>query len=281
MTLLQIQYFIEVRKWRSFSVAAEKNFVSQPTISAAITQLEAEMGRKLFHRGKPLTLTEEGQEFFYYSKGLLEHYDFVCGLKKKEENVIRIGIPPMISAMMLPEIIRKARGTTVKLSERYREELIRSLSNGALDVLFIYDIWIRELDFEFKRIRPVRRSLSAHRRFALPLDRPLRAADLKGVPLALRTRDSFLNMAVRDDFDEAGIQPNIICETDQIKTLELIISTGSGAAFLDEALFAGQPDVLSYPYLSRRDSADAPNIALVYRRGQSFPEHIRRFLGSF
>ena len=57
MTLLQIQYFIEVRKWRSFSVAAEKNFVSQPTISAAITQLEAEMGRKLFHRGKPLTLT--------------------------------------------------------------------------------------------------------------------------------------------------------------------------------------------------------------------------------
>ncbi|MCI8870528.1 MAG: LysR family transcriptional regulator [Lawsonibacter sp.] len=280
MTLLQIQYFIEVQKWRSFSVAAEKNFVSQPTISAAVTQLEAETGRKLFHRGKPLTLTEEGREFFYHCKGLLEHYDFVCGLKKREEHIIRIGISPMISAILLPEIIRKAGGTTVKLSERYREELIRSLNNGSIDVLFIYDIWIKELDFAYKPIRPIRRALSAHRRFALP-DRPLRAADLKGVPLALRTRDSFLNTAVRDDFDEAGIQPSIICETDQIKTLELIISTGSGAAFLDGSLFAGQPDVYSYPYLSGRGGTDALHISLVFKKGQSFPRHIRSFIDAF
>ena len=78
-TLQQLQYFIEVAAEGSISAAADLLYVSQPTMSAAMKDLESRVGRALLHRSaRGVTLTEDGAEFLGYARqvneqvGLLE-----------------------------------------------------------------------------------------------------------------------------------------------------------------------------------------------------------------
>jgi LysR family hydrogen peroxide-inducible transcriptional activator len=61
MTITQLQYLIAVAEHQNFTIAAEKSFVTQPTLSMQISKLEEELNVKIFDRGtKPIKLTEVG-----------------------------------------------------------------------------------------------------------------------------------------------------------------------------------------------------------------------------
>jgi len=61
MTITQLQYLIAVAEHKNFTLAAEKSFVTQPTLSMQISKLEEELSVKIFDRGtKPIKLTEVG-----------------------------------------------------------------------------------------------------------------------------------------------------------------------------------------------------------------------------
>ncbi len=278
MTLLQIQYFVDVARLRSFSAAATINFVSQPTISNAISSIEAEIGFQLFIRGKHLELTQDGKEYYYYCKELLTHYNEVCSYRKPINHTIRIGIPPMLSAMMIPEIVSKAADNRIKLHEHYFQDLLKDLKHGAIDLMFHYDSWlVDEPDIMVKVVRPMYRMVSAHRNFNLPRDRMLTAKDLVGLPIALRTSESKLNYLVQQQVIDAGSRANIVCETDQIKTLEMLVRAGICVAFLDKDIFPYDPHVYSYYY-----EMNGPiNVSIFTRKSDSLPQHIQQFIDAF
>ncbi len=74
MDIRQLQYFITCAEQRSFSVAAEVLYTSQPHVSAVIQSLEKELGCKLFSRGaRGVTLTEAGLKNYEYAVGILKH----------------------------------------------------------------------------------------------------------------------------------------------------------------------------------------------------------------
>lgn len=91
MTLQQLNYVITVAETGSFSRAATKLYVSQPSITGAVRDLEREVGITLFHRtGRGVTLTAEGADFLAYARGvyqpyreLLEHYGKITSHKKR------------------------------------------------------------------------------------------------------------------------------------------------------------------------------------------------------
>ncbi len=91
MTLQQLKYVITIAETGSFSRAATKLYVSQPSITGAVRDLEREIGILLFHRtGRGVTLTPEGADFLAYARGvyqpyreLLEHYGKSASHKKK------------------------------------------------------------------------------------------------------------------------------------------------------------------------------------------------------
>jgi DNA-binding MarR family transcriptional regulator len=63
MTLQQLEYVLAVDNYRQFALAAEKSFVTQPTLSMMLKKLEDELGIKIFDRGKkPVVPTREGEE---------------------------------------------------------------------------------------------------------------------------------------------------------------------------------------------------------------------------
>ena len=108
MNLVQLKYFQAVCKYQSVSAAAEYLYISQPTLSSAIKELEREFGVSLFrrhHRG--MVLTPEGTELLKHCERLLSHADQVERIMSdfgKRRNVLRLGVPPMIGSLFLPKI---------------------------------------------------------------------------------------------------------------------------------------------------------------------------------
>lgn len=82
MKLQQLAYFVETYKYQNMSIASRKLLVSQPSISAAIRELEQEFDTPLFHRqGKRLLPTKEGDTLYALSLQLFEQIAF-CGARR-------------------------------------------------------------------------------------------------------------------------------------------------------------------------------------------------------
>lgn len=78
MTLIQLHYLITITETNSLNKAAEQLYVSQPSLTSAMKELEKELGITLFHRsGRGVTLTNDGTEFLLYAKQIYGQYETV------------------------------------------------------------------------------------------------------------------------------------------------------------------------------------------------------------
>ena len=78
MTLAQLRYAITVAEAASMSEAARSLFISQPSLSASIRELEEEIGVELFRRtNRGISLTPEGEEFIGYARQVVEQYELI------------------------------------------------------------------------------------------------------------------------------------------------------------------------------------------------------------
>lgn len=78
MTLTQLKYVIAVAESKSMNEASKQLFVSQPSLSSAIKELEAETGVEIFRRSnKGVVITPEGEEFIGYARQVVEQYKLI------------------------------------------------------------------------------------------------------------------------------------------------------------------------------------------------------------
>lgn len=87
MTLAQLRYAIMVAEANSMNEAARKLFISQPSLSSAIRELELEIGIELFHRtNRGVSMTPEGEEFIGYARQVVEQYELLDAKYVGKEN---------------------------------------------------------------------------------------------------------------------------------------------------------------------------------------------------
>ncbi len=105
MTLQQIRYILEISRCGSISKAAQQLLLTQPYLSSILKDLENELGITIFHRDRRgVTLTEEGREFLYYARPMLEQEQRIEALYSK-----RTAKPPLhvsISTQRYPFVIQ-------------------------------------------------------------------------------------------------------------------------------------------------------------------------------
>jgi len=142
MTIVQLEYLVAVDTYRSFVAAAEKCFVTQPTLSMQIQKLEDTLGVKLFDRSKqPVTPTEIGIDIIYQARMVLAESEkikeIVSDRQKELSGELRVGIIPTVSPYILPKILHGfiEKHPQVKLSvwEQTKEQIIQQLKSGTLD----------------------------------------------------------------------------------------------------------------------------------------------------
>ena len=145
MKLQQLRYYEAAGRLRSITRAAEEMHVSQPSVSMAIQELEREFGLVLIQRKyQGFALTAEGEMLLEHAKELLHHADNVSeqmSILGRRRRPVRLGVPPMIGALVLPELHRSIERICPDLllvtEELGAKMLVQELKNGTLDLAFI------------------------------------------------------------------------------------------------------------------------------------------------
>jgi LysR family hydrogen peroxide-inducible transcriptional activator len=142
MTLTQLEYMVAVDTYRHFVLAAEKCFVTQPTLSMQLQKLEEELGIKLFDRTKqPVIPTEIGARIIAQARVVLREAERIQQMINSEKNEmtgeLRIGIIPTLAPYVLPTLFKQMREKYPQLElvikETITEDIIHELKNNRLD----------------------------------------------------------------------------------------------------------------------------------------------------
>ena len=142
MTITQLQYVLAVAEYKNFTLAAEKCFVTQPTLSMQIQKIEDELGILIFDRSKkPIQLTDIGQKIVNQAKNIVNESGRIKDIVDQQKGFIggefRLGIIPTIMPTLLPmflnNFIKKYPKIKLIIEELNTDEIITRLKNGHLD----------------------------------------------------------------------------------------------------------------------------------------------------
>lgn len=142
MTLVQLEYIVAVDTYRSFVAAADKCFVTQPTLSMQIQKLEESLGVKIFDRSRqPVVPTEVGMKIIDQARVVLmesKKINEILQEKKGElEGELRVGVIPTVAPYLLPDVItvflKKYPKVKLQIWEYTTERIVQELKQGILD----------------------------------------------------------------------------------------------------------------------------------------------------
>jgi len=160
MTITQLQYVLAVAEYQNFTLAAEKSFVTQPTLSMQVQKLEDELDILIFDRSKkPIAITEVGKKIVAQAKNIVNEANRIKDIVDQEKGFIGgefvLGIIPTVMPTLLPmflnTFIKKYPKVNLIIVEQNTDDLIRNIQDGHIDAA----IAVTPLEIEFIKERPL------------------------------------------------------------------------------------------------------------------------------
>ncbi|WP_242132082.1 hydrogen peroxide-inducible genes activator [Aestuariivivens marinum] len=142
MTITQLYYVLAVAENQNFTKAAEKCFVTQPTLSMQIQKLEDQLDVQIFDRSKkPIELTEVGKKIVTQARNIVNESYRIQDIVDQQKGFIggefKLGIIPTVMPTLLPmflkNFIKKHPKVKLKIEELTTEEIINKIKEGHLD----------------------------------------------------------------------------------------------------------------------------------------------------
>ena len=244
MDIRALRYFVELVREKSFTRASEKLFVTQPTISKMIRNMEEELGQPLLNReGHSFTLTDSGQVLFARGQLILAQMQQLeaelADLQSLQHGRLALGIPPMVGHVYA-DFIRayRSRYPKVELSivEYGGRRIEQAVLEGELD-LAITMLPTREegvlsaLELDCYPIQVVLPDLPRWRG-----DSEIRLADLQEEPFLLYTQAFTLSERLEQACQQAGFVPQVAARSSQWDFLSAMVRSGMGVALLPEPI---------------------------------------------
>ena len=160
MTITQLQYVLAVAEYKNFTLAAEKSFVTQPTLSMQVQKLEDELDILIFDRSKkPISITEVGQKIVNQAKNIVNEAGRIKDIVDQDKGFIggdfTLGIIPTVMPTLLPMFLRtfinKYPKVNLIIKEQSTESIIKNIRDGHLDAA----IAATPLEIEYLVERPL------------------------------------------------------------------------------------------------------------------------------
>ena len=241
MTLQQLRYFCVTAEVLHYTRAAALLYISQPSLSYALSKLEKELGMPLFEKqGKQITLTRYGAEFLPYAKRALSELskgqDRLKELKTPSTGIINLGYIYSVSFSVLPSFVERFytylgnRQTAFRFHQGMAGGLIEQLLNGSLDLLIAGRPEIDSIEYI-----PV-----AEQELFLAVPSSHRLSDRASVTLPDVSEEQFISIShealiyreLADRFKKASFSPHIVFEADEYSSIAASVTTGAGVAIM-------------------------------------------------
>lgn len=281
MTLTQLEYFCAVCRYHSITRAAQSLYVSQPTISTSIRDLENEFHIKLFNHGKNrITLTKDGGEFYKKAENILKQtYELYSNYSDvgEDNHPIKIGIPPMISTVFFPKLkddFEREYHIPVQLLE-YGSIRARSLLDSEQ-----IDVAIANLDFY--NLEKYNSHVLLNDEYVYCVSKKHRFAKKKSITIdmlkdekiVLFNTDSVQTQTIVSLFRSANITPHISMYCSQISTTLKCIEDGKSGAFFYSILDADKDKFVKIPIFPKLNSIHG----IIWKKGIFIPEQLNKFI---
>ena len=240
MELRHLRYFLAAADTKSFTRAAERLHVTQPTLSHQIKQLESVIGTVLFERNtKQVELTAAGRLFKPYCERILKEIESsalaISELEGLMRGTLRMAVFHSFSHSMLPPILAEfaLRYPGVHVTARLvpRIDMERDLVDGDLDMAVAYvtddnDQIVADRLFDEELILVA----GSKNPFAARKSMPMR--ELAELPLVLLTSEFGARQFVDRFFSEARLRPRVVLEMNAIEPILATIRDSSLASVL-------------------------------------------------
>ena len=275
MTLTELKYVVAVAETRHFGRAAERCFVSQPSLSASVKNLEEELGVTLFERGKRgVFVTEAGDQIVAQARRALEEAERVKSVARQGrdplQGVLRLGIIHTIAPYLLPQLVaalrRSAPGMPLDVEENTTANLDRMLKAGELDAVILALPYggpgletVPLYEESFRVAAPAGHALAKKKTVAVE---ELDAGELLLLPVGHCFRDQVL-----DACREFSRPPEPGRQGNSLETLRSMVASGLGVTVLPATALTARyanPLVKTVPF---NEPCPVRRIVLASRRG--------------
>lgn len=253
-----------IAKEQSFSKAAQKLFIAQPSLSLMVKALEAELGTPLFDRSsKPIRLTEAGMEYVRAAEQIQEiehaYSEYIVALNNLDTGSLRIGSNQLLSSLVLPRYVagfmQNHPKIQISITDANSTTLENEISNGALDIVIDNSVLPEEL-FERHYLTSEHLLLAVPKHFpensACMLNRltyedilggrhingadPVSLDYFKETPFILMNRNNDTRKQTNTIFQEVGFTPKVLFEMDRLSTLYSYVEQGLAASLVSDTL---------------------------------------------
>ena len=291
------EYILTIVREETFSKAAEKLYVSQPSLSATVKRIEDKLCAPIFDRTTtPVGLTELGREYVKCAAEIEQREnDFKLYINSRTNitvGEIKIGASSLFSSFLLPSMIegfnREHPHVTVRIFENNTKNLLRELAEGNLDIVidnaviraenitpseYLSEtillavpntVTVREdlfkLSYSAKEIKAGQHHVD---------DRRVSLSEFSSLPFIVLNSENDTGKRAMKLFKKYQIFPNILFKLDQQITSYNISSSGMGACFVSDILVKNAPNSESMKYFKLIDD-EINRSVYIYRKSNRY-----------
>ena len=282
MTLNQLRYFCAASRCHSITKASKELFVTQPTISTAVRDLEEEFSITLFYRnGGHLELTAEGEKFFSKAQNILSYcIEMEAEYKdlKRIKPPVRIGIPPMLSTIFFPELL-------TAFSQRHPDIPVVLEEYGsvrACDLVYQDYLDLALVNMELFNIDKFSNSVlfNSQLYYCVSHNHPLagqssmKMEQFDEEKILLFNADSVQNHLLMTRFDAMQLHPSIIMRCSQLYTVMKFVQQENCGCFLFKEMLPQFPECVGMPL----DPPIHVNVGIVWKKGKYVTGEMQKFI---
>lgn len=303
----RLKYVYEVYRAGSFTKAAQKLYISQPSLSAMVKKVENELGSAIFERtSSPLELTEEGKAYIEFIQQSMQNEESLdeklSDIRNLSKGRIRVGGSNYVLSSIIPEILKQILfrypGIQIELIEEGSFALHKLLENGELDLVIdsfeaenntfaCYKLLEETILLAVPKEDPVNRDLE---RFQIKrrniLQRDYTDVKLPQEQTEILLRKPFVFLKAENNmhqhavntFRQYDIQPNVRLYLDQLVTSLQYTAAGLGCSFVTDTLFRygnRENNVCLYAFNSDKICR---NMSIVHKRNKYVSNASRLFI---
>lgn len=293
MDFRHLQYIITVAEERSFTKAAQRILIAQPSLSQFIKKVESDLQVRIFDRSKnPIMLTKEGRLFVERSKAILRMYEEtkieLQKLSRGTINKITIGTPLIMSNLLLPDLLNdyKMIDPPVEIIpiESSSQELEELMEKEKIDFSII-TIPINNNKLHYEPI------VSEQFIYALPKNHPFIGSNgeslyvsdgissnkLNDFPLLL-TKSGGVRSILNHYFKKNDINPNIVFESKNLDTILSLVNAGVGISIVPKMFMERESkwQSLDIKYAFFEDHPPEITLGIAYKKERSISPMLKK-----
>lgn len=289
MELKQLQSFVTVIQLNSFTRAAEVLYISQPTISTHIRQLEEELHTRLLIRNtKNIEITARGRDFYDYAVQILDLTDrMIKNCSVQEQKIIHLGASTIPSAHIIPEVLPKFGllnpETYFVIHQGDSKGIVDGLQKDKFDIGMIgmkFDNddleYIPFCEDRMVLITPVNEHFfSYYNQEQVLLDELLKE------PIILRENGSGSKKCADSFLESMGLTENqlqVVAHMNDQEAIKNMVASGMGVSIISEKAAKNFKEEKRVLVFDLPDSTTTRTLYIVYRKNYILNPHVKEFI---